>query len=116
MSFPVFLIRPSQAALRPIIVSVPHAGTDVPDEVAAQLRPDILQQLPDTDWLVAELYAFCQSLGIPMISACLSRYVVDLNRPMTGPALYSDQRCKRTRASSSPLLSALSCRSPGSHR
>jgi len=92
MSFPVFSIRSAQAALRPIIVSVPHAGTDVPDEVAVQLRPDILQQLPDTDWFVSELYAFCQSLGIPMISARLSRYVVDLNRPMEGPALYSDQR------------------------
>jgi N-formylglutamate deformylase len=64
----------------------------VPDEVAQKLRPDILKQLPDTDWFVPELYAFCQSLGIPMIHARLSRYVVDLNRPMEGPALYTDQR------------------------
>jgi N-formylglutamate deformylase len=92
MSFPVYNLRPAEAALRPIIVSVPHAGTDVPDEVAQKLRPDILAQLPDTDWFVPELYAFCQSLGIPMIHARLSRYVVDLNRPMEGPALYTDQR------------------------
>ncbi|MDQ3234364.1 MAG: N-formylglutamate amidohydrolase [Pseudobdellovibrionaceae bacterium] len=92
MSFDVFSIRSAQAALKPIIVSVPHAGTDVPDEVAQKLRPEILNQLPDTDWYVPELYAFCQSLGIPMIQARLSRYVVDLNRPMEGPALYTDQR------------------------
>ncbi len=92
MSFPVYNYRPAEAALRPIIVSVPHAGTDVPDEVAQKLRPDILKQLPDTDWFVPELYAFCVSLGIPMIQARLSRYVVDLNRPVEGPALYTDQR------------------------
>jgi N-formylglutamate amidohydrolase len=92
MSFPVYHLRPAEAARRPIIVSVPHAGTDVPDEVAQTLRPDILQKLPDTDWFVPELYAFCPSLGIPMIQARLSRYVVDLNRPMEGPALYTDHR------------------------
>lgn len=92
MSFPVYQQRPAETAPRPIIVSVPHAGTEVPDEVARALRPDILKQLPDTDWFVPELYAFCPSLGIPMIHARLSRYVVDLNRPMEGPALYTDQR------------------------
>ncbi|WP_141731268.1 N-formylglutamate amidohydrolase [Oligoflexus tunisiensis] len=92
MSFPIYHLRSTEAALKPIIVSVPHAGTEVPDEVAQTLRPDILKQLPDTDWFVPELYAFCTSLGIPMIHARLSRYVVDLNRPMEGPALYTDQR------------------------
>jgi N-formylglutamate amidohydrolase len=92
MSFPVYNFRPAEAALRPIIVSVPHAGTDVPAEVAQKLKPEILKQLPDTDWFVPELYAFCTRLGVPMIHARLSRYVVDLNRPMEGPALYTDQR------------------------
>lgn len=92
MSFPVYHLRPAEAARRPIIVSVPHAGTDVPDELVHTLRPDILRALPDTDWFVPELYAFCPSLGISMIQARLSRYVVDLNRPMEGPPLYNDHR------------------------
>jgi len=92
MSFPIYSIIPAPAALKPIIVSVPHAGTEVPSDIASQLRADILQQLPDTDWFVPELYGFCQNIGITMIQARLSRYVVDLNRPMVGSALYSDQR------------------------
>ncbi len=92
MSFPVYSIVPPTGVMLPIVVSVPHAGTEVPPEVVQQLRPEILRELPDTDWFVPELYAFCKSLGIPMIQARLSRYVVDLNRPIEGPALYADQR------------------------
>ncbi len=92
MSFPIYSIIPAPAAWKPIIISIPHAGTEVPSEVAGQLRPEILQQLPDTDWFVPELYAFCQTMGVTIIQARLSRYVVDLNRPMEGSALYTDQR------------------------
>lgn len=83
--------RPIVAAV-PIVLSVPHAGTELPPEIAAALRPEIRAELPDTDWLVPELYNFCLDMGIVMISAKLSRYVIDLNRPVTGPALYQDQR------------------------
>lgn len=92
MSLPIFTLTPAKVSRVPIVVSIPHAGTGVPPEVARQLRSEIVRELPDTDWFVPELYAFCKDLGIPMIQANLSRYVVDLNRPMEGPALYSDQR------------------------
>jgi N-formylglutamate amidohydrolase len=44
--------------------------------------------IPDTDWHVADLYAFAQDTGASMISANFSRYVVDLNRPADDVALY----------------------------
>ncbi len=47
--------------------------------------------LPDTDWHVAELYAFAREFGASMLIANYSRYVVDLNRPPGDEALYAGQ-------------------------
>ncbi len=74
----------------PLLISVPHAGTDLPDEVAARLRPSALA-LPDTDWYVDELYAFARALGVGMLRARWSRYVIDLNRPADDGALYAQR-------------------------
>ena len=71
----------------PILVSVPHAGTYVPAEIAARMTDDALA-LPDTDWHVERLYDFAASLGIGMIVATHSRYVIDLNRDPSGKPLY----------------------------
>lgn len=72
----------------PLIISVPHAGTEVPPELAARLTPAALR-LPDTDWHVARLYDFAPALGVTMIAARYTRYLVDLNRPPDDAALYS---------------------------
>jgi N-formylglutamate deformylase len=74
----------------PLIISVPHAGTALPPEVAAQLTPPA-RALPDTDWHVAQLYDFAGAMGATVLVARYSRYVVDLNRPPDDAALYSDQ-------------------------
>jgi N-formylglutamate amidohydrolase len=71
----------------PLIVDVPHAGTHVPDAIAARLTA-AARALPDTDWHVEKLYAFVRSTGATLMCATHSRYVVDLNRDPGGAALY----------------------------
>jgi N-formylglutamate deformylase len=71
----------------PLIISVPHAGTAIPTELAPLLTPLALT-LPDTDWHVAELYDFAPALGATMLIAQYSRYLIDLNRPPDDAALY----------------------------
>lgn len=74
----------------PLIVSVPHCGTFVPEGILARLTP-AAKQLPDTDWHVDRLYAFAREMGVHMIAATHSRYVVDLNRGADNASLYPGQ-------------------------
>ncbi len=71
----------------PLLISVPHDGTEVPDAQRARMTTPALR-LPDTDWHVARLYAFARDLGASVLAPRWSRYVVDLNRPADGAALY----------------------------
>ena len=74
----------------PLLVSVPHDGTFVPDGIAARLTP-AARRVPDTDWHIARLYAFARELGASMIVPTHSRYVVDLNRSEDDVSLYPGQ-------------------------
>ena len=74
----------------PLLVSVPHDGIHVPDDVRDRMTPEGAA-VPDTDWHVSELYAFARDLGASLLVANYSRYVVDLNRPSTDEALYDGQ-------------------------
>src|SRR4051812_41316907 len=71
----------------PVLVSIPHAGTDIPDEVAERLTPCALARA-DTDWHLPELYAFAREMGVGTIAARWSRYLIDLNRPPEDTNLY----------------------------
>ena len=71
----------------PLLVSMPHAGTQVPPALAARLTPEALR-LPDTDWHLPRLYDFLQAMGANLLVAVHSRYVVDLNRDPSGTPLY----------------------------
>ena len=71
----------------PIVVSMPHAGTDIPDDIAARMAPCALA-LADTDWHLPELYGFLGEIGASTIAARWSRYVIDLNRPPEDISLY----------------------------
>ena len=71
----------------PLLVSMPHVGTEVPAEVAARFT-EAAQPLPDTDWHVDRLYNFLGELDVAVISARYSRYLVDLNRPPDDQPLY----------------------------
>jgi N-formylglutamate deformylase len=70
----------------PVLVSVPHAGTRLPAELAGLEGP--WRDLPDTDWHVDRLIDFAPELGASLIVAEYSRYVVDLNRPADDRPLY----------------------------
>ena len=74
----------------PLLVSVPHDGRILPDDIAATMT-EAGRDIPDTDWHVARLYEFARGLGAAIISAQLSRYVVDLNRPADNTILYEGQ-------------------------
>lgn len=71
----------------PVIVNVPHAGTDLPDDIAGRLTPEG-RRLPDTDWHVQRLYEFAGRFDVTLMSATQSRIVVDLNRDPSGDVLY----------------------------
>lgn len=73
-----------------MLVSMPHVGILVPDDIAARFT-DLARLLPDTDWNVDRLYDFLGGMGVPVLKATHSRYVVDLNRPSDGAALYPGQ-------------------------
>ncbi|HEY0179270.1 MAG TPA: N-formylglutamate amidohydrolase, partial [Dokdonella sp.] len=71
----------------PLLVSLPHDGTRVPDDLAARMTASA-RRVPDTDWHVSRLYAFARELGASMLVPAYSRYVVDLNRPPNDASLY----------------------------
>lgn len=74
----------------PLLVSVPHAGTAIPERIATKLTQHS-RMVPDTDWYVDRLYRFVEEIGGSMIVANYSRMVVDLNRPSTAESLYPGQ-------------------------
>lgn len=76
----------------PLLISLPHDGSYIPDEIAARMQP-AARRSPDTDWHVARLYEpLAQALGASVLKPLASRYVIDLNRPADGHALYPGQR------------------------
>ncbi|MDH5824410.1 N-formylglutamate deformylase [Luteimonas sp. RD2P54] len=74
----------------PLLVSVPHDGTVVPDDIALRLT-DAARCVPDTDWHIARLYAVARALGASMLVPHHSRYVIDLNRAEDDVSLYPGQ-------------------------
>lgn len=72
----------------PVLISVPHAGTYVPPDIAARLTEQGAT-LPDTDWHMGEIYDFAPSLGVGLLVATHARVVIDLNRDPAGAPLYA---------------------------
>lgn len=87
---PFKISRPKNSVV-PILLSVPHCGTAFPDELKGQYVSSMAAP-DDTDWFVDRLYDFGSSMGITMISAVYSRWVIDLNRDPESKPLYSDGR------------------------
>lgn len=81
----LFTILPPQGQPLPIVANLPHSGLQVPAHIAANFTPEHLQSLPNSDWHLQELYRFLPSLGITVMQANYSRYVVDLNRGLKLP-------------------------------
>jgi len=85
MSEPAFTLHRGTA---PLLVSLPHVGTALADELVPRLVPRALA-LEDTDWHLAEVYAFARELGASLIVPRHSRYVIDLNRPPENTPMYA---------------------------
>ena len=71
----------------PVLVSMPHSGLNLTAAVEQGLT-EKARMLPDTDWFIPQLYDFLPALGVSVISANYSRYVIDLNRPFDDKPLY----------------------------
>lgn len=88
----IFQYRGAAAAEVPILLSVPHCGVEFPQEVRDEFVPERIAVPGDTDWFVHQLYDFAPEMGIAMISAKVSRWVIDLNRNPDEKPLYTDGR------------------------
>ena len=71
----------------PLLISMPHPGLLLPEEVAELLTPDA-RGIPDTDWHIPQLYGFASQLGASLLMARYSRVAIDLNRPEDDTPLY----------------------------
>jgi len=87
-----YLVKPPVAPEVPILLSIPHCGTEFPDSLRSEFVESLAAAPDDTDWFVDKLYDFAPALGITMISARISRWVIDLNRNPDDKPLYSDGR------------------------
>ena len=83
-----FRVREATGAHVPLVVSIPHAGTHLPDALKKRLASDAMRAQPMTDWHLHELYDFLPELGVTTIFATWSRFYVDLNRAPDERPLY----------------------------
>jgi N-formylglutamate deformylase len=80
----LFRLRAGEA---PLLLSMPHVGTEIPDDLRAQMTP-VAAAVADTDWHVDRLYEFAAGLGATVLAARYSRYCIDLNRDPENRSLY----------------------------
>ena len=67
----------------PLVISIPHSGTDIPQDIAPLCN--LRAKREHTDWTLLELVA---PLSETTLAATVSRYIVDVNRfkPRAGKA------------------------------
>lgn len=71
----------------PLVIAVPHAGTDIPAEIEKQFVSPWLAR-KDADWWIDRLYGFAIAMGATMVRTRISRGVIDVNRDPSGASLY----------------------------
>jgi formiminoglutamase len=90
----------------PLVVSIPHAGTEISSAVHSQLVSS-WHARKDADWWVDRLYGFANGQGATIIRTALSRSVIDVNRDPGGQSLYPGQAttelCPTTTFDGEPL-------------
>ncbi len=80
----LYHVRRPVGRRRPVLASLPHSGRYLPPDIAYQFRQPC-PYLFGTDWHLGRLYDFLTDLGVTIIEATHSRYVVDLNRNLDEP-------------------------------
>lgn len=73
----------------PLVLGLPHTGTELPADVAARLN-DRGRALADTDWHVHRLYAGLAPAATT-VRTTIHRYAIDVNRAPDGVSLYPGQ-------------------------
>jgi N-formylglutamate deformylase len=73
----------------PLIVSIPHAGTNLIGFEPAFIDPWLTRK--DADWRLDDLYDFVAPLGATLLRTRLSRSIIDVNRDPSGASLYPGQ-------------------------
>lgn len=73
----------------PLLVSMPHSGEQLGPY--SERMTAAAQRIADTDWHLPMLYDFLTDMGVSVLVANFSRYVVDLNRDPAGTSLYPGQ-------------------------
>ncbi len=73
----------------PLIISIPHAGTDLMTFEPAFVSPWLARK--DADWQLDRLYDFVAPLGATVVRTRLSRSIIDVNRDPSGASLYPGQ-------------------------
>ena len=91
MELPFFIKEPKEKKV-PFVLSLPHRGTEFPAELEGFYVPELVEVLDDTDWDLEKLYDFATELGVTVIYAKYSRWVIDLNREPDSKPLYTDGR------------------------
>lgn len=88
---PFQIIAPSSGRV-PILLSVPHCGVAFPEDLQSEYKQSLTHAPDDTDWFVHQLYDFAPAMGIAIIHATYSRWVIDVNRDPQSKPLYTDGR------------------------
>jgi N-formylglutamate deformylase len=76
--------------IAPLVLSIPHAGTEIPEEFADKFTSAWAARR-DADWWLPQLYAFAEDLGASIVRTHISRSVIDVNRDPSGASLYPGQ-------------------------
>jgi formiminoglutamase len=89
----------------PLVIAFPHGGTDLAgfdDQFVSPWRARL-----DTDWWIADLYAFAGDMGATLVATGISRAVIDMNRDPSGASLYpgraTTELCPTTTFDGDPL-------------
>ncbi len=84
---PIYTLQPGHT---PLIISMPHVGTQLPADQRPRYTPRALD-VEDTDWFLDRLYSFAGDLGATLLVPTYSRYLVDLNRAPDNRPMYPGQ-------------------------
>jgi N-formylglutamate deformylase len=95
-----------QRGSAPLVLSIPHAGIDIPAEIEGRLVSTWLAR-KDADWWVDRLYALVAPIDATIVRTAISRTAIDVNRDPSGDSLYPGQAttelCPTTTFDGEPL-------------